>query len=102
MYFLILTAEYEKKANNETGLAETYGDIGSVYVKLGKQDSAFIYFKLAEKIAVKTNNMRVLTAINNNLGSIARERHDYTSAIRYITKSIEKFSVYVNEEIQIP
>lgn len=87
--YLMLTAEYEKQTNDDEGLPETYFNIGCAYYELGLSDSARHFYKLAETIAEKTRNNRVLTATCNNFGEIALDEKQYTIAITYFQRSIE-------------
>jgi signal transduction histidine kinase len=85
----MLTTNYERKTNDLLGLPEDYGNLGISFYDLGKYDSAYIYFKLAEKIALDTKNNRVLTAVYNNLGKIASDKNNFNLSIQYLTKSIQ-------------
>lgn len=86
--YLSLTADYEKQTNDEEGLPETWFNIGCAYYELGLNDSAAHFYKLAEHIAEKNKNNRVLTATSNNLGEIALDSKNYATAIRYFNRSI--------------
>lgn len=88
IHYLTLTATYEKLTNDEEGLPETYFNLGCAYYELGLPDSAEHFYKLAERIAEKNRNNRVLTATSNNLGEIALGKNQYATAIRYLTRSI--------------
>ncbi len=88
--------EYYQKAmvigeqiKNEQILLVAYGNIGSLYINLGRFKLALDFQLKSMRIAEKGNNRERLGSIYNNLCLIYTELSDFQKAIDYGKKSIE-------------
>jgi len=80
--------EYIKKTNNLQELATLYSNFGSLFVRLGKYDSAIWHFQKAQTIDIARSDSSAISSDLNNLGFLYQEIGEYEKAINYYHQSM--------------
>ena len=85
---------YQISKNNKDTLVIIYNlrDIGGAYWDLEQLDSALFYYKKAEALALKQNNMRMFAGINSQIASFYLQMNNMKEA----EKALRASEIYVN------
>ncbi|MBP7496285.1 MAG: tetratricopeptide repeat protein [Bacteroidales bacterium] len=78
----------------KSALLANSNNLGTVYYKLNKKDSSFIWFKMAYSHIDNTTNAMEVAVIYNNLGNIYYDKNILDSALYYYT---ETYNIIKNE-----
>lgn len=78
-----------KTVDYQTGIAETFNNIGLVYDDLNDTKQALSYYNKALEIAAKVSNNNGKAAILNNIGRIQSDNQDFVNALNSYNESLK-------------
>jgi two-component system NarL family sensor kinase len=80
-----------KKLGDEKRIAQAYNDLGMVYQKRGKYDTALTYYNISVSLRQKLGLKRPLAATLSKIGIIQYERGDYQVSLANQIKAFKIF-----------
>jgi tetratricopeptide (TPR) repeat protein len=86
-----------QKANNVSGEAKVYNNIGNLY-RDNDYDKALEYFRKSLKMANPDKDNDLIAAIYLNIGNVYMRQKDYYQALNYYNKSNQLFNKSNNKE----
>lgn len=96
---IIWYTELEKRqteSTNRTGLAGTYSNIGSIYLKKGEFDKALEFYDKSEKIAIEVGYRASVARTYSNKGYTYYQKGEWGKALEYYDKS-EKIGIELKD-----
>jgi len=96
-YFIILfpyPIKINREINFKKGIADTYNNIGTVYMYQGDYEDATDYYLKSLKIDEEIRDKKGIAMANTNLGIIHSYQKNFDNSIKYFLKSLE-----INKEI---
>ncbi|MCB0290382.1 MAG: tetratricopeptide repeat protein [Calditrichaeota bacterium] len=88
--YYLQSLEYKKTTVDIHGMAQTYNNLGVVYLDKGEWDKAIRYFQQSLELFERLGDKYRITAIYNNLGIVYMNRGEWDKAIEYFKKSLQK------------
>ncbi|MEX1191597.1 MAG: tetratricopeptide repeat protein [Brumimicrobium sp.] len=79
----------QKEIDNDSGVANSLGNIGLLYKEQGNYAKAIDYYMQSLSIEKKINDEKNIAASLNNIGVIYLEQNDYDKALKYYFESLE-------------
>jgi signal transduction histidine kinase/Tfp pilus assembly protein PilF len=86
-----------QKLGWETGIGNSYMNIGMHLVSMGKYDKAFQNFKIAELHFKKLSNPFYISKLYNEIGILQANQGKYPEALDYFYKSLQGFEKIKNK-----
>lgn len=80
-----------KEKNNTKELYNVANDRGGIYRLKGEFELSMHYYKEAEKLAIKLNDLTLKANISGNIGNVYANKKDYKKALHYFTNSYTIF-----------
>jgi tetratricopeptide (TPR) repeat protein len=77
------------EANEQTGLAATYNNIGLIYDSKGDYDKALEWYQKSKKITEQFGDQAGIATTYNNIGGIYDSKGDYDRALEWYQKSLK-------------
>lgn len=81
--------ELSRQTGDSTGIMISYGQLGDIYIKMGKMDEALKYHQVALRLRQKTGVKSAITDGYRGLGEIYYYQHDYPKALEYFEKALQ-------------
>lgn len=89
----------QKENNIPTGVSlSTYVNLGAIYSKLGKADSALYILNLGLREALPLQDRSSLSSLYNNIGNVYYRKGDYQRALDYFQRNHQQHQVDGSEE----
>lgn len=86
-----IALELYKKINDSIGIADVYGDLGTVYLQKSNLAAAEKYMKQAVHMFESLSQGKRVARTNYNLGIVYEKKADYRKAQEYILKAAKYF-----------
>lgn len=82
-------ASLRRSSGNERALGESLFNIGNAYSKVGREDSALIYWEQAEPFFTQYGNQRGLAYLTHQIGIYHYQNDDFDRALSYYERGID-------------
>ncbi|MFN7913201.1 MAG: tetratricopeptide repeat protein [Bacteroidota bacterium] len=89
LFYYNKSVEISKELKNKSGEAETYLNIGNLYINIDKLEEALEANKIALKLSKEINDIVIQSTVLNNLGNIYQRKGDVKNAINAFSESIK-------------
>jgi signal transduction histidine kinase len=81
---------YYQKVQNDTFLADTYLNLGNLYLEQDSVDNrGRFYYQMALEVYEKLEDTAAIATIDNNLGSYYIDKGEYEKSLNYLVRSFE-------------
>lgn len=78
-----------RQTGDSTGIMISYGQLGDIYIQMGKLDEALQYHQAALRLREKTGVKSAIADGYHGLGEIYYYQHDYPKALEYFQKALQ-------------
>lgn len=78
-----------RQTGDSTGIMISYGQLGDIYIQMGKLEEALHYHQSALRLREKTGVKSAIADGYHGLGEIYYFQHDYPKALEYFQKALQ-------------